>query len=288
MKNYTLTILFLFLSFSSYSQFHKKKYKDLLEPNSKLLKSGFNYTAEKVNDTLFIFKRYYPETRVITHYASFSASNFSYKNGLYIEKYDNGVILAKGHYKRNKKHGEWIESVNKKGRYHNGLRQGKWITTIKPEKYSQGRLDGALIVSDSTQSIIIEEYKDGKLISTSADTTLAKNGIMPRFPGCEKIKGSDRDKKKCSEKKMLKFLYGNIRYPRKAREQEIQGIALIQFIIDKEGNVTGVNPLRGITREIRAECIRVIKKMPKWRPGYQLGERVKVSYTLPISFRIKG
>lgn len=288
MKNYFLTMSFLLLYFITYSQSYKKKYKEQLEPNSKLLKSGFNYTAEKVNDTLYIFKRYYPETKVVTHYASFSADNFSYKNGLYIERYDNGVILAKGYYKKNKKYGEWIESVYKKGNYQNGLKHGKWITTTKPNSYLKGQLGGVLVEGDSILAAITEEeYKEGKLISTTADTILAQNGIMPRFPGCEEMEGGDKAKQKCSEKKLLQFLYGNLKYPRRSREDEIQGIGLIQFMIDKEGNVTKVNPLRGITREIRAECIRVIKKMPQWRPGYQRGEPVNVLYTLPISFRIK-
>ena len=86
---------------------------------------------------------------------------------------------------------------------------------------------------------------------------------------------------------LMKFLSGNIRYPQSDLEMEIQGRVVCTFVVEKDGSITDIQVLRGVSPGIDREAIRVISEMPKWKPGFQNGRTVRVKYTLPIQFRIK-
>lgn len=291
-----LTLLLVLFSISVQAQLFKKKYKDLREPNSKLILSDFLYTAEKLSSTKYVLKRYFPENKQIIYFATFNSDKFDVFHGAYYEKYDNGELVTSGMYENNLKSGEWVENGNMKGNYVKGKKQGQWIQTRKERtfvewNYSADELDGIQSHFDTLGNIKYEEaYKLGELISTTEDTMVNTSKIvqiMPRFPGCEDMAGTDEEKKKCADQKMLEYVYKHIKYPNKARQQESQGSAIIQFVIDKDGSIINIKPLRGVTREIRAECIKLVKSMPKWHPGMVDGKPVKVQFNLPIKFRLK-
>ena len=97
---------------------------------------------------------------------------------------------------------------------------------------------------------------------------------MPEFPG--------------GMAEMLKFLQMNIKYPPTAAANKIEGRVIVQFIIDKTGQVGDVQVVRSVNEELDAEAVRVIKSMPKFTPGRQDGKAVAVWYTLPIAFKLQG
>ena len=97
---------------------------------------------------------------------------------------------------------------------------------------------------------------------------------MPEFPG-----GVDA---------MMEYLQKELRYPESAKEKGIQGRVTVQFIIDKEGNVTGSKVTRSVDKDMDTEAIRLVKAMPKWKPGMQKGKAVAVKYTVPVVFRLEG
>jgi len=115
---------------------------------------------------------------------------------------------------------------------------------------------------------------------------------MPRFPGCEDIPGGEAEKKKCAEEKMLQYIYKNLKYPAIARENGIEGRAILQFVVDKDGSVAEVNVVRDPgagTGDAAKKVINAMNNMPqKWTPGKQRGRPVKVLYTLPVLFRLEG
>ncbi len=108
--------------------------------------------------------------------------------------------------------------------------------------------------------------------------------IMPMFPGCDE--GEYQDKKTCAEKKMLEFIYKNIKYPSIAREVGTQGITVIQFVVGKDGSISKIKSLKDLGSGCTKEAIKVIKKMPNWKPGIQNGRPVKVHFRLPIRFTL--
>lgn len=97
---------------------------------------------------------------------------------------------------------------------------------------------------------------------------------MPQYPG-----GSAA---------MMTFLRDNIKYPADAVKDSIQGRVIVQFVVDKQGNVVNPTLMRKVHPSLDAEALRVVGAMPKWKPGKQNGEVVNVKYSLPVAFRIDG
>ena len=110
-----------------------------------------------------------------------------------------------------------------------------------------------------------------------ADTT--KNVVydvtetLPQFPGGQGV--------------MLKYLADNIKYPASAVKAKKQGRVIVGFIVQKDGSITHAKIVRSIDPELDAEALRVVKGMPKWTPGTQLGKPVSVKYTLPVKFSLQ-
>lgn len=95
---------------------------------------------------------------------------------------------------------------------------------------------------------------------------------MPQFPGGN----------------VQRWISKNVKYPILAQENGIQGKVFIQFVIEKDGSITDVKVMRGVDASLDKEAIRVVKSMPKWKPGKQRGKPVRVSYTLPINFQLSN
>lgn len=83
-----------------------------------------------------------------------------------------------------------------------------------------------------------------------------------------------------------KFLNKNLTYPAAARETGVQGRVTVSFIVEKDGEITGLKLLGGIGAGCDEEALRVIRKSPFWKPGYQNGKAVRVAYVIPIVFRL--
>ena len=89
-------------------------------------------------------------------------------------------------------------------------------------------------------------------------------------------------------KAMMDFIESEMKYPVIAKENGIEGRVIVNFIIEKDGTITNPQIVRGADPSLDKEAIRIIKAMPKWNPGLQRNERVRVRYTLPISFKLDG
>lgn len=95
---------------------------------------------------------------------------------------------------------------------------------------------------------------------------------MPSFPGG--ISG------------LRTYLNQNIRYPAEAQENCVQGHVVVSFVVGKDGHISDVTVLRSVDPSLDKEAIRVVRNMPRWTPGKQGGEPVKVRYNVPVSFRL--
>ena len=96
---------------------------------------------------------------------------------------------------------------------------------------------------------------------------------MPAFPG--------------GEAKLMEYVAKNVKYPQIARETGVQGRVYVNFVVEPDGSVSNVSVLRGIGGGCDEEAIRVVKSMPKWKPGKQRGKAVRVSYMLPVNFKLQ-
>ena len=96
---------------------------------------------------------------------------------------------------------------------------------------------------------------------------------MPAYPG--------------GDQKLMEYVAKNIKYPQIARETGIQGRVFVGFVVEPDGSVSNVKVLRGIGGGCDEEAMRVVKSMPKWKPGKQRGKAVRVSYMLPVNFKLQ-
>ena len=131
-----------------------------------------------------------------------------------------------------------------------------------------------------TSTYSIETFSiSGSLFETLLDVATSKEDTvyqiaeeMPVFPG--------------GEQAMMKFVAENINYPQEAKDKEIAGRVFVSFVVEKDGSVDEVKVMRGIGGGCDEEVVRVVKAMPKWKPGKQDGKPVRVNYMMPFNFKL--
>ena len=116
------------------------------------------------------------------------------------------------------------------------------------------------------QSQLVKDDSEDDYIFTTVEK-------QPEFPG--------------GEEELFKWLRNNLVYPKKAAENGIQGRVNCQLVIEKDGSITDVEVVRGRDPYLDAEAVRVLKKLPKFIPGEQRGQRVRVRYSLPVVFSLQ-
>ena len=84
------------------------------------------------------------------------------------------------------------------------------------------------------------------------------------------------------------WVMSKLRYPQIAQENGITGRVLLMFVIEKDGSLTNIQVLQTPDSSLSDEAIRVLKTSPKWTPGKQRNQTVRVKYTLPVDFRIQN
>lgn len=86
---------------------------------------------------------------------------------------------------------------------------------------------------------------------------------------------------------LQKWVYQYLRYPESAVREGIQGRVTVEFIIDKDGKVTDVKVVKGVSDELDAEAVKVISASPKWKPGRVNGNKVRTSIAVPVEFKLE-
>ena len=136
-------------------------------------------------------------------------------------------------------------------------------------------VDDIDINADVDQSEVIEEYvpvevEEEEVVEQEIFKIVEE---MPSYPG--------------GEQKLMEYVAKNIKYPQIARETGIQGRVYVNFVVEPDGSVSNVSVLRGIGGGCDEEAMRVVKNMPKWKPGKQRGKAVRVQYMLPVNFKLQ-
>ena len=96
---------------------------------------------------------------------------------------------------------------------------------------------------------------------------------MPEFPG--------------GMPAMIEFLQTNIKYPKDAIKQDVGGKVMVMFVVETDGSISNVRVARKVFPSLDKEAVRVVKAMPKWKPGKEKGRPVRVNFTLPVVFSTK-
>lgn len=130
-------------------------------------------------------------------------------------------------------------------------------------------------VDDFTKEVIKEEVivveekpKEDNIVYTTANVQQ-----QPEFPG--------------GDTAMYKWLSDHIQYPAQAAEEGVSGRVVVQFVVSKTGAIENIQVVRGRHPALDKEALRVVKAMPKWNPGRNNGQPVKVTYNLPVTFKLQ-
>ncbi len=112
---------------------------------------------------------------------------------------------------------------------------------------------------------------------------------MPIFPGCD-VEGNTKDEKMdCTNQEIVSFIIKNLKYPKEARQNKIEGNIITKFVINKDGSMGNIWVAKDIGNncdEAAREVLIAMAKLDSWTPGMQRGKAVKVQYTLPFTFKL--
>ena len=139
------------------------------------------------------------------------------------------------------------------------------VKTESVEIKTEDDKDVEVVIAPPVEAPVVEEVEEEIFVVVES---------MPEFPG--------------GAPEMMKFIAENIKYPVIAQENGIQGRVICQFVIEKNGSVTDIQVVRSSgDASLDKEAERVIKNMPKWKPGKQRGKPVRVKYTITVAFRLQ-
>ena len=127
---------------------------------------------------------------------------------------------------------------------------------------------------DKAEEVVIAAPVEAPVEEEEEEVVFVVVESMPEFPG--------------GQQALFKYLSENVKYPVIAQENGIQGRVICQFVVNKDGSIVDVEVVRsGGDPSLDKEAIRVIKSMPKWKPGKQRGKAVRVKYTVPVNFKLQ-
>ena len=138
----------------------------------------------------------------------------------------------------------------------------------------------AQVIDDNADVVVmsVEKQPKGVEILEVTEPDPDENAIFqvvetqPEFPG--------------GIAELMKYLQKNIRYPKVCKEQGLQGRVIVQFVVNTDSTISDVNVIKPVNPHFDKEALRVVKAMPKWKPGTQHGKPVRVRFTLPVTFRL--
>ena len=96
--------------------------------------------------------------------------------------------------------------------------------------------------------------------------------VMPEFPG--------------GMQGLFEYMQNNVNYPKEAKNQKIEGRVIVSFIVEKDGSISDVHPLTAVHPLLDKEAMRLVNEMPRWKPGTEKCKAVRVSFALPVSFKL--
>lgn len=156
----------------------------------------------------------------------------------------------------------------------------KDLLRVYSDKYNADTSNGIIFIVTKEYAKSEDRKKDYVVVVKSKDKESKEEKVfdvveqMPAFPG-----GMDE---------MMKYLSMNVRYPEAAKKAGLQGRVVVQFVVEADGSVSNAKVVRSVNEDLDVEAVRVIEKMPNWKPGMQNGKAVRVRYNIPIAFRLNS
>ncbi|MGB0933130.1 MAG: energy transducer TonB [Lishizhenia sp.] len=173
------------------------------------------------------------------------------------------------------------------GKFKNGFRDGTWYSYSLNGKKIDSILHSAektnadfneshkrgipiLPYEETVDNLFFEVYGIDEEITLKLETIIDEPDVYAQYPG--------------GAKNMKTFIKENIKYPKRALNEDIEDKVYLSFIVELDGSLTDISVLKGVSDELNIESKRVIKTMPKWKPAIYKGKEVRSKVIMPISF----
>ena len=146
------------------------------------------------------------------------------------------------------------------------------VTTAAVHESDQDVVSNRIIYSPNGDIVDEEGIYNDEPLDTNAVYIVVED--MPEFPG--------------GTSAILDYLSKNVRYPEACRKDSIQGRVIIFFVVERDGSISNAEVIKSVHEQLDAEALRVVRAMPKWKPGRQRGVALRVRYGIPVNFRLDG
>lgn len=269
MKKFILSILVIGIFIKLSAQKPETSYFDKYwMPCSELLAK--NYTKSYAKDEVWIVDYYNKADKIVRRQLYLLEDKIT-KIGTWLNWYPDGQLLSEITYNKEGDgtgtYTEWYENgqVAIKGNRVEGKSNGEWIYY-----YENG--NKGVQLNYEMDSVLTQKFwnSDGSIHESEISNL---DELKPTYPG-----GVDS---------LVNDIYGKIYYPELARENGIEGMVVIYFIVDKNGKVKNVRVQRSVHPILDKEALRVVLEMKRWEPGKLIYEDQFVSYNLPIKFKLE-
>ncbi len=148
------------------------------------------------------------------------------------------------------------------------------VDSVKVEDQSKLMISDEQVSTTVNKEVVeVVEQKQEEVQEKEEQQVFVVVEEMPEFPG--------------GELALRTYIAKAIVYPTVAQENGIQGKVFVTFVVNKDGSVSNAKIARGVDASLDTEALRVVSTLPKWKPGKQRGVPVRVSYTVPISFKLQ-
>ena len=218
--------------------------------------------------------------------------------GTFVDGKIEGDNIAFYFFNGDKFEGSMKSSKYMKGRYTVAKDGSYFVGTFNANKPSSGQwfdkngkkiTDGQLLLAQESQirpvqeqdhpmttkaADPVEKVEERPVKKTEPEKIYTSVDHMPQFPG--------------GESALMKYLISHIQYPAMAAENNVQGKVILQFVVEKDGSIGEVKVARSVDKDLDREAIRLVKSLPRFTPGRQDGQTVRVWYTLPVTFKLQG
>ena len=289
---------------------YSDKYAEQMEEDSEVLRTWYHYTVEKT-DPAFVLKKYYPETKQITDFYTYTTATFTKKDGKCAEWWDNGNKKLEGQYEMGEQADEWsyydattgLKSAA--GFYRKNVKEGSWKffnTTsgniMMQNNYTNNDKNGPFMVFDDNGSIVgkgryfngeldtvnweIENFDDYEyLLKYNFPDVSYHVDTMITFKICADLMAED-SKITCMEENLYD-VFDKLEAPEIIRKMSIEGNIQVSFTISKTGELKDVVVDRGLCKELKEVCKTELAKIP-WLPAVKDGKAVEMRYSYEHSY----
>lgn len=241
----------------------------------------FNTQQADAQDTLYFDQSYYPTNSLfLARYYEIRNCDAVDPNRCAVRTFlvDSNKMVSLKRYSDFEQyiyHGKctyWYKNgtVCQESKYDNGLRQGD-----QKVYYPNGQLKRKIVWDHDTivSGMFFNEDGSPKTDLTQEDLSDQEYQEAPQFPG--------------GEEAFFVYLWDNMVYPQKAKEENRSGVVNVNFVVERDGSITQTKVDKPVNPSLDAEALRVIKKMPKWIPGSVGGVPIRVRFHLPIKFALE-